>query len=252
MDIDILKVVGQVSGIGGLSLAILLILFKEIIRKNIFPSLKKEHAYSLLKLITILIWSITFVAIVGWMFLEYIKNERKENLKSVKNNELQLPKEEIKSLSDVILLGRYHFAYESFLVMKLDNKPTKGYEEETLSLFKSLSHKFKLSDSIISSIDKLSKINNSQHLINESTKISHSIYHFLSVNNDSRYAHLYLLAVAKDTYLKLQENDFPKMTLDIFENLAQKQANMLGLPIEMVKNIVMESISYEDIIMKIY
>ena len=113
MDIDILKVVGQVSGIGGLSLAILLILFKEIIRKNIFPSLKKEHAYSLLKLITILIWSITFVAIVGWMFLEYIKNERKENLKSVKNNELQLPKEEIKSLSDVILLGRYHFAYVS-------------------------------------------------------------------------------------------------------------------------------------------
>lgn len=159
---------------------------------------------------------------------------------------------ETKNLSDVILLGRCHFAYESFLVMKLDKKLTKGYEEETLSLFKSLSHKFKLPDSIISSIDKLSKINNSQHLINESTKISHLIYDFLSVNNSSRYAHVYLLAVAKDTYLKLQENDFPKTTLDIFENLAQKQASMLGLPIEMVKNIVKESISYEDIITKIY
>lgn len=45
---DIIKIAGQVAGIGGIAIGTLLLLFKEVIRKNIFPNLTKENAYKLL------------------------------------------------------------------------------------------------------------------------------------------------------------------------------------------------------------
>jgi hypothetical protein len=53
MDLELIKTVGQIAGIGGIALGVLLILFREIIRKKIFPQLTKEQAYSLLKLIIV-------------------------------------------------------------------------------------------------------------------------------------------------------------------------------------------------------
>lgn len=74
MDTELLKILGQVAGIGGIGAGILLIIYKEIIRKNIFPNLKKDHAYYLLRLIAILVWSIAAIGIGGWIFIEYTKN----------------------------------------------------------------------------------------------------------------------------------------------------------------------------------
>jgi hypothetical protein len=55
MDADVLKVVGQVAGIGGLALGVFLLLFRDIIRKNIFSKLPPAEAYRLLRLITVLV-----------------------------------------------------------------------------------------------------------------------------------------------------------------------------------------------------
>ena len=68
MNADILKVVGQVAGIGGLALGVFLLLFREIIRKNIFPKLPAVEAYRLLRLITIAVWSVAIVGIVAWVY----------------------------------------------------------------------------------------------------------------------------------------------------------------------------------------
>jgi hypothetical protein len=68
MDEHILKIVGQIAGIGGLGMGVALIVFKEIIRKNIFPKLKPHQAYSLLRLISILCWSIALGGIAAWAF----------------------------------------------------------------------------------------------------------------------------------------------------------------------------------------
>ena len=57
MDAGLLKTLGQVLGIGGLALGIFFLLFREIIRKSIFPTLKKDDAYKLLRLMSVLIWS---------------------------------------------------------------------------------------------------------------------------------------------------------------------------------------------------
>lgn len=48
----VLGVVGQVAGIGGLALGVLLLVLRDIIRKNIFPKFKDERlAFRLLRLI---------------------------------------------------------------------------------------------------------------------------------------------------------------------------------------------------------
>ena len=68
METDVLKVVGQVAGIGGLALGVFLLLFREIIRRNIFPMLPPAEAYRLLRLITGAVWSVAVVGIAAWVY----------------------------------------------------------------------------------------------------------------------------------------------------------------------------------------
>jgi hypothetical protein len=69
MDMEILKTVGQIAGIGGLALGVFLILFKEIIRKSIFPQLAKKDAYRLLRLISVLVFLIAALGIGAWVWV---------------------------------------------------------------------------------------------------------------------------------------------------------------------------------------
>jgi hypothetical protein len=70
MDAEVLKTVGQIAGIGGLALGVFLLLFREIIRKNIFPKLRAAEAYRLLTLITGAVWSVAIVGIIAWVYVE--------------------------------------------------------------------------------------------------------------------------------------------------------------------------------------
>ncbi len=70
MDAEVLKTVGQVAGIGGLALGVFLLLFREIIRKSIFPTLTKAHAYRLLTLSAVLIWSVALAGLGAWVWVE--------------------------------------------------------------------------------------------------------------------------------------------------------------------------------------
>ena len=68
MDAALLKAVGQVAGIGGLALGVFLLLFREIIRKKIFPRLPPAEAYKLLRLIIVAVWSVAIVGIAAWIY----------------------------------------------------------------------------------------------------------------------------------------------------------------------------------------
>ena len=70
MDADLFKTLGQIAGIGGIALGVFLILFREIIRKSIFPTLKKDHAYRLLRLIAILVFIVALAGISAWILVE--------------------------------------------------------------------------------------------------------------------------------------------------------------------------------------
>ncbi len=63
----VLGVVGQVAGIGGLALGVLLLVLRDIIRKNIFPKFKDERlAFRLLRLIVVTVWTVAILGIVAW------------------------------------------------------------------------------------------------------------------------------------------------------------------------------------------
>jgi hypothetical protein len=68
IDVELLKTLGQVLGIGGLALGVFFLLFRELIRKSIFPTLKKDDAYRLLRLITVLVWSVAVIGIAAWIW----------------------------------------------------------------------------------------------------------------------------------------------------------------------------------------
>jgi hypothetical protein len=82
MEAGILKVVAQVAGLGGIALGVLLLVFREVIRKNIFPILPKQEAYKLLRLIIILVWTVALVGIVAWVYTSTMQ---------VKGNEQVIP-----------------------------------------------------------------------------------------------------------------------------------------------------------------
>src|SRR3954454_19932713 len=68
--LQVLKAVGQAAGIGGLALGVFLLLFRDIIRKNIFPKLPPAEAYRLLRLITGAVWSVAIVGILAWVYVQ--------------------------------------------------------------------------------------------------------------------------------------------------------------------------------------
>jgi hypothetical protein len=69
MDAKLLEIVGQIAGIGGLALGMLLLVFRDIIRKNIFPKLPPPQAYRLLRLITGAVWSVAVIGIIAWVYV---------------------------------------------------------------------------------------------------------------------------------------------------------------------------------------
>lgn len=69
MDTSFFETIGKIAGIGGIALGVFLLLFRDVIRKNIFPNLTKLQAYKLFRLIVILVWTIALAGIVAWSYL---------------------------------------------------------------------------------------------------------------------------------------------------------------------------------------
>jgi hypothetical protein len=65
-----------VAGIGGVSLGVFLLLFRDIIQKSIFPTLASAQAYRLLQLITVAVWSIAIVGIGAWAYVSVNDSRR--------------------------------------------------------------------------------------------------------------------------------------------------------------------------------
>jgi flagellar basal body-associated protein FliL len=76
---EILKVVGQVAGLAGVALGVLLIVFREFLRKTIFANLTREQSFRLLKLLLLLTWSIAIVGIVAWVWVSTRLNSASNN-----------------------------------------------------------------------------------------------------------------------------------------------------------------------------
>jgi len=74
MDYQLFKIVGALAGLGGISVAAVVYIFREIIRKEIFPQLTKNQAYSLLNRMVVLTSIIGFVGVMTYLILSFLKN----------------------------------------------------------------------------------------------------------------------------------------------------------------------------------
>jgi hypothetical protein len=69
MEIQLLQAVGKIAGIGGLALGVFVLLFEEVIRKNIFPMLSDDHASGLIRQFMYLTFGVAVVGIAAWTYV---------------------------------------------------------------------------------------------------------------------------------------------------------------------------------------
>lgn len=67
METKLLSTLAQIAGIGGIALGVFLLIFRDVIRKRIFPTLTRQQAYRLLVLALVLSWSVAIAGIVAWL-----------------------------------------------------------------------------------------------------------------------------------------------------------------------------------------
>jgi acyl carrier protein len=64
--IGLFKALSGAAGLAGISVGVVVVIFREVIRKNIFPRLESQHAYALIRLIIILTFSVGISGMVVW------------------------------------------------------------------------------------------------------------------------------------------------------------------------------------------
>jgi len=72
--VQILRVLGQIAGIGGIALGVLLLVFRDFLKKSVFAKLTKDQSFRLLRLLLILTWSVAMVGIVAWIWPTTARN----------------------------------------------------------------------------------------------------------------------------------------------------------------------------------
>ena len=70
MDSSFLKIAGQIAGIGGLALGVFLLVFRDVIRKNIFPNLAQVQGYRIIRMIVIATFLIAALGIAAWTYVQ--------------------------------------------------------------------------------------------------------------------------------------------------------------------------------------
>ncbi|ANG63108.1 hypothetical protein A8C75_11910 [Marinobacterium aestuarii] len=70
MDASLLETLGKVAGVGGISLGVVTLIFRDVIRKNIFPSLTKVQAYKVIQQIVWLTFLVAAIGLASWVYIE--------------------------------------------------------------------------------------------------------------------------------------------------------------------------------------
>ncbi len=73
MTTESLRILAEVSGIGGVALGVILLVFREIIRRNDPAKLGKANTFKLLKIMVIAVWSVGLCGIAAWTLQTALK-----------------------------------------------------------------------------------------------------------------------------------------------------------------------------------
>ncbi len=124
-----MKTLGQIAGIGGISLGVLLIVLRDIIRKNIFPKFKDEKlAFSLLRLIVVVVWITAIAGIGAWVYTSVSGHKIAETI-SIKDAEFS---GNIKFDDAQIIFNQY----QQIMGKPLENEDMKQEIQRSVNLIK--------------------------------------------------------------------------------------------------------------------
>lgn len=70
MTTDVLEQLGIITGIGGVALGVFLLLFREVIRKNIFPTLTKKQSFIIIQTFMLFVWLVGIIGIASYVYLK--------------------------------------------------------------------------------------------------------------------------------------------------------------------------------------
>lgn len=66
MEPQLLKMLGGIAGIGGIALGVFLLLFRDVIRRKIFPKLTRAQGYRVILVFMVLTWSVAIFGVAAW------------------------------------------------------------------------------------------------------------------------------------------------------------------------------------------
>jgi hypothetical protein len=68
--LDLIVELGKIASIGGIALGVFVLLFRDFIRKQIFPQLNRQQAYRTLNLFLFFVWSLAMAGLAAWYFTQ--------------------------------------------------------------------------------------------------------------------------------------------------------------------------------------
>ncbi len=103
LDGETLKAVGQTAGLAGIAIALATFVFRDIIRRNIFPNLTRMQGYRLLRLIVVLSSVLAALGIAAWVLVT-VQEEKtpEEKLKEKAEAAIKVPSEDLSSFADFL------------------------------------------------------------------------------------------------------------------------------------------------------
>src|SRR4051812_7317274 len=69
VDLDLLKTFGQIAAPAGLAIGAFLYLGRDILAKNIFPTLARQPAYHVVIALAFMAWTVALAGIASWTYV---------------------------------------------------------------------------------------------------------------------------------------------------------------------------------------
>lgn len=69
VDLDLLKTFGQIAAPAGIAIGAFLYIARDVIAKNIFPTLTRGHAYNVIIVLAFMAWSVALAGIASWTYV---------------------------------------------------------------------------------------------------------------------------------------------------------------------------------------
>ena len=68
MEAQVIETVAKTAGIGGIAIGALLLIFRETLRKSIFPKMTREQGYKTIRMILVMVWTVALAGIAAWVW----------------------------------------------------------------------------------------------------------------------------------------------------------------------------------------